>query len=162
MILNISDNAFKDIFSNKQFQLPIRWDGVDFEKALKELFNEYCFQVCNRQESNCQRNAYGQSSLGQAEKILSCKKEDCEANKIKIACEKILRIVNAYLNGFPSKAYNIFKNLMKDIIRNPITIYPKSGWTSAFKENDPLSLFRGCKCCRKHNPTKKSYFSHTV
>ena len=40
MILNISDNAFKDIFSNKQFQLPIRWDGVDFEKALKELFNE--------------------------------------------------------------------------------------------------------------------------
>lgn len=142
MILNISDNAFKDIFSNKQFQLPIRWDGVDFEKALKELFNEYCFQVCNRQESNCQRNAYGQSSLGQAEKILSCKKKDCEANKIKIACEKILRIVNAYLNGFPSKAYNIFKNLMKEIIRNPITIYPKSGWTNAFKENDPLSLFR--------------------
>lgn len=51
MILNISDNAFKDIFSNKQFQLPIRWDGVDFEKALKELFNEYCFQVCNGFES---------------------------------------------------------------------------------------------------------------
>ena len=52
MILNISDNAFKDIFSNKQFQLPIRWDGVDFEKALKELFNEYCFQDVNSQLYN--------------------------------------------------------------------------------------------------------------
>ena len=143
MILDISDSAFKNIFSNKKFNLPIRWDGNDFEKALKDLFQEYCFQVCLQQQGpNCSLSAYWQFNSGQLENRVGCKDNDCISNSIKTVCNQILRIIKAYLSGFPSKAYNIFGNLMKTVIQTPIKIYPKNDWTKVFENNDPLSLFR--------------------
>lgn len=41
MIVKLEDQDFKKIFKGTKFNLPIRWDGKDFEKSLKELFSEY-------------------------------------------------------------------------------------------------------------------------
>ena len=35
MIFNISDDEFKEIFSNEKLYLPIRWDNKDFVGTLK-------------------------------------------------------------------------------------------------------------------------------
>lgn len=142
MRLDITNDVFRNIFSDEQFNLPIRWDGKDFIEALKNLFKEYCFRVCCNQNENCRLNAYWQSASGQLEYSIGCNDRNCHAYKIKHVCNKIIEIVDAYLNGFPSKAYNIFKYLMKEVIHSPIKIYPKNGWINAFEEQDPLSLFR--------------------
>lgn len=34
MILDISDKKFKELFKNKDFHLPIRWDGYDLPQHL--------------------------------------------------------------------------------------------------------------------------------
>ena len=44
MILDISNKAFKNIFGDGKFDLPIRWDGKNFEDSLKDLFQEYIFR----------------------------------------------------------------------------------------------------------------------
>lgn len=142
MILDVSDEAFKHIFLNKNFNLPIRWDGVDFEKALADLFQEYSFQVCNYQNEDCSLAAHWQYNSRQIENKIGCKEKDCFYSLIKKVCDQILKVVKAYLSGFPSKAYALLNNLMKEVIHTPIKIYPKSGWTNAFEDNDPLSLFR--------------------
>lgn len=41
MIVKLGDQDFKKIFNGTEFNLPIRWDGKDFEKSLKELFSKY-------------------------------------------------------------------------------------------------------------------------
>ena len=160
MILDVSNKAFKNIFSDKNFHLPIRWDGKDFEKALSDLFNEYCYQVCFHQNKDCQLTAYWQHATGQIERKIACKDNQCVSNAIRKVCNQILKIVNAYLSGFPSKAYNLFKNLMKEVIHNPIKIYPKSGWTNAFEKHDPLSLFRVVKVVENTTQPRSRIF-HT-
>ena len=45
MILDISDKKFKELFKNKDFHLPIRWDGYDFAATLGGLFNKYIEQL---------------------------------------------------------------------------------------------------------------------
>lgn len=160
MILDISDSTFKKIFSSQQFYLPIRWDGNDFEKALKDLFNEYCFQVCLHQNQYCSLNAYWQLNSQQLVYKTGCNDSTCLSNLIKTVCNQILKIINAYLNGFTSKAYNLFRELMKKVIQNPIKIYPKNGWTNAFETHDPLSLFRAVKVNENTNQPRSRVF-HT-
>ncbi len=41
MIFILTDNDFKKIFKGTKFNLPIRWDGKDFVKNLKKLFDDY-------------------------------------------------------------------------------------------------------------------------
>lgn len=160
MILDISNAAFKNIFSNEKFFLPIRWDGKDFEKALNDLFNEYCFQVCRYQNEDCSLNAYWQYNSKQIEYRIGCHDSQCLSNRIKKVCNQLLCIVKAYLNGFPSRAYNLFREMMKIIIQTPIKIYPKSSWTDAFEDHDPLSMFRVVNVIENTNQPRSRVF-HT-
>ena len=41
MILDISDSAFQQIFSDQRLYLPIQWDGTDFAGTLEKLFSIY-------------------------------------------------------------------------------------------------------------------------
>lgn len=45
IMLDISDFAFKEIFSDERFFLPIRWDGGDFSTTLDKLFSSYIRKV---------------------------------------------------------------------------------------------------------------------
>lgn len=40
-IIDVSDRAFKHIFEDKSFDLPIRWDGRDFSRELNNLLDRY-------------------------------------------------------------------------------------------------------------------------
>ena len=46
MLINISDNGFKKIFNNKQFELPIRWTGGNFAQFLENLYDSYLNNLC--------------------------------------------------------------------------------------------------------------------
>ena len=142
MILDISQESFRNIFGDGTFDLPIRWDGKNFEDSLSELFKEYIFRICNEQNADCSMKSYFQYTKNELN-ISTCHVNDnCPWHVIKQVCNDLVKAVGLYLNGFPEKAYNIFSKIMKLVIPTPIKIYPKTSWTNAFNENDPLNLFR--------------------
>ena len=142
MILDISNKAFKNIFGDGKFDLPIRWDGKNFEDSLKDLFQEYIFRVCQAQNDTCHLDAFLQYGVNNLDIDVACFDEKCYGHIIKQICNKLVKTVNLYLNGFPAEAYDTFSSIMAKIIHTPIKIYPKSDWSDAFNDNDPLNLFR--------------------
>lgn len=117
MIIEITKPNFKAIIQNSKFALPRRWDGSDFYETLKSLYNEYQLQISTYTSKSAQQ-------------------------KVKTMCDNILKTVEYYHNGFPNKAFKHMGVVMKKLIRNPLKVYRKSGWTEAFENNDPLMLYR--------------------
>ena len=141
MILDISQDSFRNIFGDGKFDLPIRWDGKNFEDSLNKLFKEYMFEVCKEQSDDCSMNAHFRYSEDDLNITACCFDKNCQGHLIKRICTDIIKTVNLYLNGFPAEAYNTFSEIMENVIHTPIQIYPKNNWTDAF-DFDPLNLFR--------------------
>lgn len=145
MILNISDSTFKRIMKNEDFYLPIRWDGNNFSNTLELLFNKYISQL----------------------EILSKQQEDnmyisTELTDIKKVCGLLVKSVNDYLNGFPSKSYATFNKVMNIIMRNPLQIYFKSIMEQFDSPSvqDKLKLFR-VVCVEDNKPYNRERIFHT-
>lgn len=118
LIFNISDRNFRSIMSDKYFDLPRRWNGIDFCLTVEDLFMKYIEEVKLVLPSN-------------------------EVIKINNICTIILKSIEHYLNGYPEKAYKELSNALKILIGNPIKVYKKTGWIEPFlKDVDPLKLFR--------------------
>ena len=117
MILDISDCEFKHIFQDRSFYLPIRWTGDDYYQYLEKLLNKYCFTI--------------EMYMGLQDK-----------KYMQRICYLLKKSISAYLAGFPAKAYDIFKRLMKLLMENPLRVYRKSIYEILDNYNDRLNLFR--------------------
>lgn len=124
MILDISDKKFKKLFKNKDFHLPIRWDGYDFATTLNDLFNKYIEQLDLINENT-----------------------EIDTRNINLVCNLLVQAVRHYLNGFPPKAYSTFNEVMDILMLQPLKMYQKSA-KELFETKrkryygDALSLFR--------------------
>ena len=107
MILDISDELFKDILNDKELYLHIRWDGDDFASTLDKLFNHYFkrLEIISNKKSNTFLHTH----------INLCKLQ--EVNGF------IKKAVNYYLNGFPSKSYETFEMVMRILMQAPLRKY---------------------------------------
>ena len=106
----------------KKLYLPIRWAGDDFSSELEELYHLYQKRIDN----------------------LHNKDDNIEIERIKICCSLIVKTVQSYLNGFPADAFEIFQELMKELMLNPLKLYRKS-INEIFElsgYSDPLNLYR--------------------
>lgn len=108
MILDISDNGFKQLLDDEKLYLPIRWDGVDFSKTLTELFDYYISKI---------ENMVGKSKDYSVQNDLK---------RIKQVCGLLTKTINHYLNGFPSESYSTFKRVMNILMGQQLKIYQKS------------------------------------
>lgn len=122
MIFDISDSNFKKILNDDKLFLPIRWEGNDFSQTLERLFNYYINKLKLITDN--------ESSLNEIEKV----------------CAYIVKSVDYYLDGFPSKSYSVFKNAIYLLMRTPLKIYQKSIFEQFEYHNkfynDKLNLFR--------------------
>lgn len=127
MIFDISDAGFKRIFNDELLFLPIRWDGADFSMTLNSLFDHYIKQI----------EATPISGAGHSKRV-----ED----EVKKVCGLLIKTVDYYLNGFPSKAYGSFEKVMHILMKQSLQIYQKSVLeqfeNSDGFQDDKLKLFR--------------------
>lgn len=148
MILDISDATFKNILNDKSLYLPIRWDGNDFSSTLNSLFNHYinCLEMLSSEKP-----IYGVAVRVNVENI-------------KKVCGLIIKAVNDYLNGFPSKSYTSFNKIMSILMEQPLRVYQKSAMEqfleNGYFENDELKLFRAA-CVSDNKPYGRSRVFHT-
>lgn len=132
MIIDISNESFKNILKDNRLSLPIRWDGADFLTTLNNLFDYYIKQI----ELLPSESDYYQKHI------------NVNTTDIKAVCGLLSTAVRNYLNGFPSNSYTAFENVMKLLTIKPLKIYQKSNVErfealedSIEKDND-LKLFR--------------------
>ena len=113
-----SASQFNKVFSGKEFDLPIKWDGVDFYKTLDNLYTQYINKI---------------KTVIKHEDILNIE------NLIK----SLLKAVKEYLNGSPADAFINLDEGMKILEKDSLKVYDKSidklFWSQT---NDPLKLFR--------------------
>lgn len=132
MILDISDSSFKKVLNDKKLYLPIRWNGSDFNATLDKLFNHYIKQI----------------ELLPDEKDGFYDRVRANLKDIKRVCGLLIKAVNHYHNGFPSKAYASFERAMNLLMVTPLKIYQKSVMEqfefsgSRYRTDDELKLFR--------------------
>ena len=122
MIIDISAHDFRRIFEDEYFSLPIVWDGEDFPFTLHDLFTHY---------------------IDRLKSILPGK----DIKEIKRVTTLLTKTINHYYNGFPHKAFNSFKRVMKILCKQPLNVYEKSYKESLEShewedDKDPLRLFR--------------------
>ena len=127
MIFDMSNSEFENFFKDEKLFLPICWDGYDFLCTLKNLFDYYI-----KKFDHLLNNGYIHVNIEEVEK----------------ACSLLSEAVGHYLNGFPSKAYSVFKESMSIFEKKPLIIYQKSV-TEQFEDrrnyrsnDDSLKLFR--------------------
>lgn len=124
MILDISDEQFRDILKDEQFHLPILWDGLNFSHTLDWLFKRYLrklYQINNSSKNNL--NAI-----------------QVNLDKIRLVCDILVTTVNHYLNGFPQRAYLFFKWAMFVLEEEPLVIDAENVISQDNKET--AKLFR--------------------
>lgn len=127
MLLDLSSQQFKDIVKNPSLNLPVRWDGRDFEMTVENLLDEYIKTLIS----------FGKGrSEDQRRKRISCDVK--EINEISILLKKC---IHQYHQGFPATAFSTFQKVMKKLMVSPLRIYQKSGALGAL-ETDQLHLFR--------------------
>lgn len=151
MIIDISDATFKNILNDERLYLPIRWDGSDFSSTLTALFYHYINQL----ESLTNEQTYVSNIIR------------IDIKNIKKICGLLIRAVNHYLNGFPSKAYRSFESAMKLLMEQPLEIYQKSVMEQ-FETSDnyynskgrELQLFR-VVCVDDNKPYQRARVFHT-
>ena len=96
MILDISQENFRNIFGDGTFDLPIRWDGKNFEDSLSELFEEYIFRICNEQNADCSMKSYFQYTKNELN-ISTCHvNNNCPGHVIKQVCNDLVKAVGLY------------------------------------------------------------------
>ncbi|MCQ4637130.1 hypothetical protein NE619_10370 [Anaerovorax odorimutans] len=150
MIIDISGSTFKHILSDERLALPIRWDGSDFSLTLGALFNSYIKKL---ESLTNEKNPYS-----------NCIRLD--VSNIKKTCGLLTRTLNHYLNGFPSKAYGTFEQVMRRLMEQPLNVYHKS-IVEQFKRSDSyydrdggLQLFRVARV-DDNRPYKRVRVFHT-
>ena len=124
MIIDVSNSSFKNIFSDKGFYLPIRWEGSNFLSTVNLLFDNYIYTLSKNLDFN------SESGL-----VL---------NTVKSCCGYISRAIGYYLDGFPSRAYEVIEKLMDILVQHPLDIYPDE-MKDQFSEDgtdNKLNLFR--------------------
>lgn len=148
MIIDISDASFKKVLNDEKLFLPIRWDGADFYETLDNLYNYYIKQL---EMINTDEGYYGSYI-------------NLDIKKIKKVCGLLKRAVKHYLNGFPSKSYRTFKDVMDILMLQPLRIYEKSVLEQFQDDNmnyeDELKLFRAV-CVEDNKPYSKTRVFHT-
>lgn len=131
-IFDISNSMFKKILNDETLFLPKRWDGKDFSKTLKNLFNHYKYR------------------------LITCPDEKLKGKNVLIrfyeirkVCFFLIQSVDDYLNGFPAKALEAFNKVMKILKDYPLHIYQKSVSkkedTIENKEQNDIRLFRAVR-----------------
>lgn len=110
MIIDLSNEKFKKIFEDERLFLPIRWNGTDFLLSLTEHLNYY-LDVLETNKNHIR-----------GEKI------SVDVSLLKRIIGLIIKSVEHYLNGFPSKAYTTFDKAMRILIRSPLKVYQKSAF----------------------------------
>lgn len=142
MIFDISDSAFKRIMAEEKLHLPIRWDGVDFSTSLFSLFHSFLQQL----------------------EQYACNDEKFPLNRVKETCGMINKAVEHYLNGFPSKAYDVFAGLMAKLMETPLVVYRKSILEQlegkSPRNDDDLQLFRAVSV-QDNKPYGRTRVFHT-
>lgn len=145
MIVELGDQDFKKIFNGTKFNLPIRWDGKDFEKSLKELFDEYQDNILSflleidENKAKANKNFHGYDKLVEEEHYEKMK----YYYKIRTNCDLIIKAVKEYLRGLPADAYYYINILMNEMIKEPITdFYKKRTWIGDFNGYNSLKLYR--------------------
>ena len=128
MILDISDKGFKSIMGSTDLALPKKRKENCFLKDLTILFAKY---------EDLLRNADSTVTAGVSIRF----------DEIKDICDRICKIVDAYLSGFPSKAYNRLVRLMRRYYiksQYQLKVYQKTNTCglSGRAEEDSLSFFR--------------------
>lgn len=132
MILDISDASFKNMLNDKELYLPIRWNGSDFATTLDNLFNHYIkqFELLSNEKDHLYNSIRA------------------NVKDIKRVCGLLIKAVNHYFNGFPSKAYASFERAMDILMDKPLKIYQKSVMEQfeipgdRYRKDDDLKLFR--------------------
>lgn len=142
MILDISDAEFKKLFNDTELFLPKVWDGSDFNKALKALFEHYLERV----------DEFFHKHIGQSE-------DEQYHAAIKEACDSIRASVKAYLDGFPARAFERLFAAMKVLMETPLKIYYKSSMREGIDIEDNLCLFRAA-CVNDIKPYDRSRMFH--
>lgn len=122
MILDISEQEFRQIFNDNFFSLPIRWDGMDFLNTLKELYSRYIDR-------------------------LKCVLPGKDIKEIEQVTSLLSKTIKDYYSGFPHEAFLTFPNVMKILDKERLITYEKSfkGDFKRYRLNggrDPLTLFR--------------------
>ena len=142
MIVDISDYDFRSIMKDESLYLPIRWNGSDFSTILEDLFHYYIHKL---------------EILDNTKK---CPSIHMDVGRIKEVCRLLIKSVNHYLNGFPSKAYASFEQVMDALMREPLKIYEKSVMEQFEESNDPLELFRVVRV-NDNQPYSRTRVFHT-
>lgn len=137
MLFSIIKEHFIEIMEDEMLQLPKRWDGKDFYKTLHKLYKDY-------------------------EDILSLYMKKKEVNKVKTITRNILKIIEAYNDGFPADAFKILSDkVMPKLMSEPLKVYPKNGGSnSRYTENDPLQLYRA-RNIQSNTTLNRGYIFHT-
>lgn len=150
MIIDISNESFKNILKDNRLCLPIRWDGADFLTTLNNLFDYYIKQI----ELLPSESDYYQKHI------------NVNTTDIKTVCGLLSTAVRHYLNGFPSNSYTAFESVMKLLTIKPLKIYQKSNIErfealedSIEKDND-LKLFRVVSV-EDNRPYQRARLFHT-
>ena len=95
---------FIDIFSNKRFDLPVRWDGANYISTLSDLYDTYYESVSSLFFHN--------------DAVRSV------APQVRNICDSILNAARIYLNGKPSEAFSLFNDLFHSVLmENQFTLY---------------------------------------
>lgn len=151
MILDISDNEFKEIFDDTQFHLPIRWDGADFSDTLRKLYSNYLIRL----ESYPRHPKSGPTYTH----------IETDYRRIKRVCGLLSKAVEHYLNGFPSKAFDSLSKAMDILMDQPLEVYYKSVLEQFDRyengrNDDSLELFRIARVY-DNRPYPRSRIFHT-
>lgn len=127
MILCLGERDFLDLMHNPQLQLPMRWDGKNFETAISDVFNAYVSALRSYYEAGQEAgNRYG---------------VNVDIPEISSICNEIKSCVQEYHNGFPARAFLILSQIMSKLIQTPLDVYHKNGTPEMLRE-DELRLYR--------------------
>lgn len=133
MILNISDQAFRNLFKDKSLHLPIRWSGEDFYARVEQLLDDYSGKL---------KSLMITPYLTQGYYLFEDEIVDFTGFSINRICTLLKRAIRHYLDGFPAKAYNSFSSLMRVLQNKPLRVYQKSSYEMLEGYQDSLNLFR--------------------
>ena len=109
VIIDYSDVVFKKFLDDDNFFLPKRWDGKDFSKTLKDLFEYY-----KRKLQNYENVVLGGTEI--CEGLIDIEK----------MTKSLIESVDNYLNGFPAKALESFEKVMEILKKHPLHSFKKN------------------------------------
>lgn len=118
---DISD--FQRIFGEGKFELPRRWNGIDFIKDLQDLFSEYTASFESLWFSTDNLRTFG--------------------SMINHLCDGIIKAITTYLDGKPSGAFDIFYNqVYQKLMKDPLPFYSSISLPASMLQEDKQKLFR--------------------